>query len=76
MKGSNSVEKSKVYFIRDISPENVIKAYEVLGIELKGNVAVKLHSGEPGNQNFLRPDFMKPAVEPVSYTHLTLPTKA
>ena len=68
MKGSNSVEKSKVYFIRDISPENVIKAYEVLGIELKGNVAVKLHSGEPGNQNFLRPDFMKPAVEHVGGT--------
>ena len=68
MKGSNSVEKSKVYFIRDISPENVIKAYEALGIELKGNVAVKLHSGEPGNQNFLRPDFMKPAVEHVGGT--------
>ena len=41
------MEKSKVYFIKDISPENVIKAYEALGIELKGNVAVKLHSGEP-----------------------------
>lgn len=62
------MEKSKVYFIRDISPENVIKAYEALGIELKGNVAVKLHSGEPGNQNFLRPDFMKPAVEHVGGT--------
>ena len=62
------MEKSKVYFIKDISSENVIKAYEALGIELKGNVAVKLHSGEPGNQNFLRPDFMKPAVEHVGGT--------
>ncbi len=40
----------------------------MLGIELKGNVAVKLHSGEPGNQNFLRPNFMKPAVEHVGGT--------
>ncbi len=62
------MEKSKVYFIKDISSENVIKAYEALGIELKGNVAVKLHSGEPGNQNFLRPDFMKSAVNHVNGT--------
>lgn len=54
-KRSDTMEKSKVYFIKDISSENVIKAYEALGIELKGNVAVKLHSGEPGNQNFLAP---------------------
>lgn len=67
-KGSDTMEKSKVYFIKDISSENVIKAYEALGIELKGNVAVKLHSGEPGNQNFLRPDFMKPAVDHVGGT--------
>lgn len=57
------MEKSKVYFIKEVSPENVVHAYEALGVELKGNVAVKLHSGEPGNQNFLRPDFMKPAVD-------------
>lgn len=49
------MEKSKVYFIRDIKPENLIRAFDALGIELPGNVAVKLHSGEPGNQNFLRP---------------------
>ncbi len=62
------MEKSKVYFMKQISPENVIKAYEALGHELKGNVAVKLHSGEPGNQNFLRPGFMKPAVDHVGGT--------
>ena len=62
------MEKSKVYFIKEVSPENVVHAYEALGVELKGNVAVKLHSGEPGNQNFLRPDFMKPAVDRVGGT--------
>ena len=39
------MEKSKVYFIKEVSPENVVHAYEALGVELKGNVAVKLHSG-------------------------------
>ena len=62
------MEKSKVYFIKDVSPESVVKAYDALGIELKGNVAVKLHSGEPGNQNFLRPAFMKPAIDRVGGT--------
>ena len=62
------MEKSKVYFIKEISPDNVIRAYEALGLELRGSVAVKLHSGEPGNQNFLRPEFMKPAVEHVGGT--------
>lgn len=60
--------KSKVYFIDSVSPENVVRAFDALNIELKGNVAVKLHSGEPGNQNFLRPAFMKPAVEHVGGT--------
>lgn len=60
--------KSKVYFTRTVSPENAVRAYEALGVELEGNVAVKLHSGEPGNQNFLRPAFMKPSVERVGGT--------
>lgn len=46
---------SKVYFARNITPENVLKLYEACGLELSGNVAVKLHSGEKGNQNFLPP---------------------
>lgn len=62
------MEKAKVYFVKDVSPESVIKAYDALGIELEGNVAVKLHSGEPGNQNFLRPAFMKPAIDRVGGT--------
>lgn len=62
------MEKSKVYFTRDISPEGAIRAFEALGIKLEGNVGVKLHSGEPGNQNFLRPAFMKDIVNHVNGT--------
>ena len=62
------MEKKKVYFIKDISPKNAIRAFDALGIELRGNVAVKLHSGEPGNQNFLRPEFMKDIVNYVGGT--------
>ena len=51
--------KPKVYFIREITPENVVHAYEALGVKpLPGKVAVKVHSGEKGNQNYLHPEFM------------------
>ena len=60
--------KSTVYFTREISPEAVLRLYEKLGVELPGNVAIKVHSGEPGNQNFLRPDFWKPVVDRVGGT--------
>ena len=62
------MEKSKVYFIRDITPENVVKIFGRLGKELPGKVAVKVHSGEKGNQNYLHPEFMKPMVEHVNGT--------
>lgn len=62
------MEKAKVYFMRNITPENVVKMYQVLNINLKGNVAVKVHSGEEGNQNYLRPEFMKPMIEYVNGT--------
>ncbi|MBQ6860823.1 MAG: DUF362 domain-containing protein [Clostridia bacterium] len=62
------MEKSKVYFIREIKPENVLKLYEVLDQSLEGNVAVKLHSGEKGNQNYLRPDFVRPIIEHINGT--------
>ena len=55
--------KSKVYFSRTITPEKVLELYKMSGKELTGRVAVKLHSGEVGNQNFLRPDFWKPIIE-------------
>ncbi len=60
--------KSKVYFTKEISPEAVLKMYRLLGAELPGRVAVKVHSGEAGNQNFLRPPFWKPVVEFVGGT--------
>ena len=57
------MEKARVYFTRDLTPQGVIKMYEALGTQLTGNIAIKIHSGEAGNQNYLRPDFMKPMVE-------------
>ena len=60
--------KSKVYFTREITPESVLKLVRLVEGKLKGNVAVKLHSGETGNQNFLRPEFWRPAVEHVGGT--------
>ena len=62
------MEKAKVYFMKDITPENIIKAYEALGKELPGKVAVKMHSGEQGNQNYLRPEFVKDMVDYVKGT--------
>ncbi len=57
------MEKAKVYFTKEITPESVVKMYKCLNKELKGKVAVKLHSGEEGNQNYLRPEFVKPIVD-------------
>jgi len=62
------VEKAPVYFIREITPENIVKIYDVLGKNLEGNVAVKLHSGEKGNQNYIRPEMVKNIVEHVNGT--------
>ena len=59
---------SKVYFTKEITPESLVKIYEKLGLKLEGNVAVKLHSGEKGNQNYLRPEFVKPLVDHVNGT--------
>ena len=60
--------KSKVYFSRDISPEKVVELYKAAGAELPGRVAVKVHSGEKGNQNFLHPEFWEPMVKLVDGT--------
>ena len=60
--------KPVVYFSKEISGDKVVEMYEKLGLELPGKVAVKLHSGEKGNQNFLRPAFWKPMVERVKGT--------
>lgn len=60
--------KSKVYFSKHISQQTLVTLYNKLDISLDGNVAVKVHSGEKGNQNFLRPDFFKPLVDLVNGT--------
>lgn len=57
-----NMQKSKVYFTKEITPEAVLKLYDALGASLPGKVAVKLHSGEVGNQNFIRPDFWQPMI--------------
>ena len=62
------MQKSKVYFTKDITPEAVLRLYGALGADLPGKVAVKLHSGEVGNQNFIRPDFWQPMVQKVNGT--------
>lgn len=59
---------SKVYFSRTITPEKVLELYQIMGKTLPGKVAVKLHSGEKGNQNFLGPDFWKPVIDYVNGT--------
>ena len=57
-----------VYFSREITPEKVLELYRLAGKELPGNVAVKVHSGEKGNQNFLKPEFWKPVIDHVGGT--------
>ena len=68
MKGMKEMLKSKVYFTKEITPENVVKMFQKLGVNLSGKVAVKVHSGEKGNQNYLHPEFMRPMVEYVNGT--------
>lgn len=60
--------RANVYFTRETTPEKVVELYRTLGVELPGKVAVKVHSGEKGNQNFLRPEFWRPMVEEVHGT--------
>lgn len=62
------MKKSQVFFCREITPENVVKIFKLLNKDLVGKVAVKVHSGEDGNQNYLRPEFMKQIVNYVKGT--------
>jgi hypothetical protein len=62
------MSKSKVYFTKDISPEKVVEMFKVLNKELGGKVAVKVHSGEAGNQNYLHPEFMRQMIDYVGGT--------
>lgn len=60
--------KSIVYFSNKLTPEELVKLFKKLDVKLEGNVAVKLHSGELGNQNFLKPDFFRPIIKEVNGT--------
>ncbi|MBQ2872881.1 MAG: DUF362 domain-containing protein [Bacilli bacterium] len=60
--------KSKVYFTKEITKEAIVKMYEILNKELKGKVAIKVHSGELGNQNFIKPEMYKDIVEKLNAT--------
>ena len=58
-----TVMASKVYFTEGPAPEDALKAFRALGKELPGKIAIKVHSGEEGNQNYLTPDFWRPTVK-------------
>ena len=60
--------KSKVYFTRELTSEAVVKMYNALGVELPGKVAVKIHTGEQGNQNYMPPEFWKPMIDKIGGT--------
>lgn len=62
------MSKPKVYFTKEITPEKLVEMYKILNKPLKGKVGIKVHSGEKGNQNYLRPDFFKPIVEHLNGT--------
>ncbi|MCR5836100.1 MAG: DUF362 domain-containing protein [Lachnospiraceae bacterium] len=59
---------SKIYYTDEITPENIVRLYEKLGKKLNGNIAIKVHSGEEGNQNYLHPEFWKPIIDHVGGT--------
>ena len=62
------MEKAKVYFTKEITPESLIRIYEALGRELHGKVAVKISTGEPGGRNFLQPQLIGPLVQKLEGT--------
>ena len=62
------MKESTVYFTKDINSKNIVEIYKKLNINLDGNVAIKLHSGEKGNQNFLRPDFYEEIINHLNAT--------
>lgn len=60
--------KSKVYFTKNITSENLIKLFDALNVKLDKEVAIKLHSGEDGNQNYIKPEFFKPFIDYIDGT--------
>lgn len=66
--GGEAPEAPRVYFVRDITPENMVRLYEALERPATGKVAVKLSTGEPGGHNFLKPELIKDLVQKVGGT--------
>ncbi len=62
------MEKVKVFFTKNITPENLIKIYESLGVKLTGNIAVKVSTGEAGSKGYLKADLIKPFVDMLNAT--------
>ena len=62
------MEKSKVYFTKEITPESLQKIYEALGVELKGKVGVKVSTGEAGSKGYLKADLIGPFVKGLNGT--------
>ena len=60
--------KFRVYYVKNVTVENLVKLYKKLGINLAPKIAVKLHSGERGNQNYLKPEFFRPIIDYVNGT--------
>ena len=64
----DNMEKSKVYFCKDINSDNLIKIYEALGVKLTGNVGVKVSTGEDGAKGYLKADLIGPLVKKINGT--------
>lgn len=62
------MEKAKVFFTKEITKEKLVQLYKYVGVKLDGKVAVKVHSGEVGNQNFIRPEFFENIIKEVNGT--------
>ena len=62
------MEEKIVYFTKKITPESLVKIYKKINSPLTGNIAIKLHSGEDGNQNYVKPEFVKDLIEYVNGT--------
>ena len=62
------MEKSKVFFTREITPESLVKMYEALGVKLEGKVGVKISTGEMGGHNYLKPELIKDLVKKLNGT--------
>lgn len=62
------MDKSKVYFIKEITEDNLVRIFKILDVKLEKPIAIKVHSGENGNKNYLKPEFLKEIINYVDGT--------